>query len=161
MPRSNNRRGPGLGQARQVIASVAVSGFGTWCYNVGIAVYTFDRTHSATWVAVVTIGRYLPALVVIWLARSWVDRLPRRTVAMSADIGCAVVMALLAVAGALNAPLWLIILCAAGSSALARIQASAVLSLAADVVVESVLARAGRLIGAAEAIATATGSAVA
>jgi hypothetical protein len=161
MLRSNYRRGPGLGRARQVIASVAVSGFGTWCYNVGIAVYAFDRTHSATWVAIVTVGRYVPALVLSWLARSWVDRLPRRTVAMAADLGCAVVMVLLAVAGALNAPLWLIIVCAAGSSTLARIQASAVLSLAADVVVESVLARAGRLIGAAESIATAAGSAFA
>src|ERR1017187_3967673 len=106
MPRSRFRGGAGLGQARQVIASVAVSGFGTWCYNVGIAVYTFDRTHSATWVAIVTIGRYAPALVLIWLARSWVDRLPRRTVAMTADIGCAAIMVLLAIAGALNAPLW-------------------------------------------------------
>jgi hypothetical protein len=37
-------RGTGLGPARQVIASVAVSGFGTWSYNVGIAVYAYDRT---------------------------------------------------------------------------------------------------------------------
>ncbi len=161
MPVSHQRRDRGLGQARQVIASVAVSGFGTWSYNVGIAVYAFDRTHSATWVAAVTFGRYVPALVLSWLARSWVDRLPRRTVAITADLGCAIIMVLLAVAGALNAPLWLIILCAAGSSTMARIQASAVLSLSADVVVESMLARAGRLMGAAEAIATAAGSAVA
>ena len=137
-----------------------MSGFGTWCYNVGIAVYVFDRTDSAAWVAAVTVGRYVPALVLSWLARSWVDRLPRRTLAITADVLCAAIMVLLTVAGALDAPLWLIIVLGAGSSTVARIQASAVLSLAADVVVESVLARAGRLTGAVDAISAAAGSAV-
>jgi MFS family permease len=138
-----------------------VSGFGTWSYNVGIAVYAYDRTHSASWVAIVTVGRYLPALVLSWLARSLIDRLPRRTVALAADLGCAVVMAVLALAGSLGAPLWLVTVVAAVSSTLARVQAAAVLSLAADVVVESALARAARLAGAAEAVATAAGSATA
>ncbi len=160
---SQNRAGrrPGLGQARQVIASVAVSGFGTWSYNVGIAVYAYDRTHSATWVAIVTVGRYLPALVLTWLAHSLIDRLPRRTVAMAADLGCALVMVVLAFVCWLDASLWLITVVAAVSSTLARVQAAAVMSLVADIVVESELARAARLAGAAEAVATATGAAAA
>ena len=138
-----------------------MSGFGTWSYNVGIAVYAYDRTHPATAVAVVTIGRYLPALVLSWFARTVIDRWPRRTVALSADLSCAAVMAVLAVAGFLGAPIWLVTLLAAVSSASARVQAAAVLSLAADVVVESGLARASRLAGAAEAVSTAAGSAFA
>jgi len=149
----------GLGQARQVIASIAVSAFGTWAYNVGIAVYAYERTHSAAWVAVVTVGRYVPALVLSWLASRLVDRLPRRGLAVAADLLCAAVMVLLAALGAAAAPLWLITMVAAVSSTLARIQAAGVLSLAADVVVESQLVRASVLAGAAEAVATAAGSA--
>lgn len=149
----------GLGQARQVIASIAVSAFGTWAYNVGIAVYAYERTHSAAWVAVVTVGRYVPALVLSWLVSRLVDRLPRRGLAVAADLLCAAVMVLLAALGAAAAPLWLITMVAAVSSTLARIQAAGVLSLAADVVVESQLVRASVLAGAAEAVATAAGSA--
>jgi len=138
---------------------MAVSAFGTWAYNVGIAVYAYERTHSAAWVAVVTVGRYVPALVLSWMSGRLVDRLPRRGLAVAADLLCASVMVLLAALAAAAAPLWVITMVAAVSSTLARIQASGVLSLAADVVVESQLVRASVLAGAAEAVATAAGSA--
>ena len=151
----------GLGQGRQVIASVAISGFGTWAYNVGITVYAYDRTHSAGWVAAVTVGRYVPALVLSWLAGPLVDQLPRRALAVAADAACAAVMVVLALLASADAPLWIFILVAAISSTMARVQASAVLSLAADVVVESQLGRASILASAAEAVASAVGSAAA
>ena len=157
----DQRERSGLGQGRAVIGSIAISGFGTWAYNVGIAVYAYDRTHSAAWVAAVTVGRYVPALVLSWLAGRLVDRLPRRGLAVAADSGCAAIMLLLALFGALDAPVWVMTLVAAVSSTLARIQATALLSLAADVVVESKLVRASMLAGAWEAIATAAGSAAA
>src|SRR5262249_61013321 len=91
--------------------------------------------------------------------RRAVDRPPRRGLAVAADLLCAAVMVLLAALGAAAAPLWLITMVAAVSSTLARIQASGVLSLAADAVVESQLVRASVLAGAAEAVATAAGSA--
>lgn len=149
----------GLGQARQVIGAIAVSAFGTWAYNVGIAVYAYERTHSAGWVAVVTVGRYIPALALSWATGRLVDRLPRRGLAVAADLLCALVMVILAVLAAGAAPLWVITLVAAVSSTLARIQSSGVLSMAADVVVESELVRASVLAGGAEAVATAAGSA--
>jgi MFS family permease len=161
VPQPDERASSGLGQARHVIASIAVSGFGTWGYNVGIAVYAYERTHSAGWVAAVTVGRYVPALVLSWLAGRLVDRLPRRALAVTTDLGCAAIMVLLAVLGAGDAPIWLMTLVAAVSSTLARIQAAALLTLAADVVVESKLVRASVLAGASEAIATAAGSATA
>ena len=64
-------------------------------------------------------------------------------------------MVVLALVCSLDAPLWLVTVVAAVSSTLARIQAAAVMSLAADIVVESELARAARLAAAAEAVATA------
>ena len=150
-----------LGPARRVIASISVSGFGTWAYNVGIAVYVYDRTQSAGWVAAVTVGRYLPALVLSWLARSLADRFPRRALVVSSDLGCTAIMLIVALLAGMSAPIWLLLVFAAASSTLARVQAAALLSLAADVVVESNLARASRFAGAAEASATAAGSAAA
>lgn len=161
MPAAPFRSSAGLGQARQVIGSVAVSAFGTWAYNVGIAVYAYERTHSAAWVAAVTVGRYVPALVLSWLAGRLVDRLPRRALAITADLTCAGVMIALALLAAANAPVWLLALIAALSSTAARVQTAALLSLAADVVVESQLVRASVLAGAAEAVATAVGAAAA
>jgi hypothetical protein len=146
---------------RNVIASIAVSGFGTWSYNVGIAVYAYEKTHSAVWVAVVTVGRYVPAIVLNWWAAALVDRLPRRGLVICADLGCAAIMVLLAGLGAASAPVWSITIVAALSSTAARVQAAAVLALAADVVVESQLARASVLASASEAVATAAGSAAA
>lgn len=146
---------------RFVIASIAISGFGTWSYNVGIAVYAFEMTHSATWVAVVTVGRYLPAIVLSWWMSGLVDRLPRRGLVIGGDLVCAGVMVVLSILGAASAPVWLVTIVAAVSSTAARVQAAGVLSLAADVVKESQLARASMLAAASEAVATAAGSAVA
>jgi MFS family permease len=150
-----------LGEARWVIASIAVSAFGTWSYNVGLAVYAFERTHSAGWVAAATIGRYVPALILSAAGARFVDRLPRKALAVSADATCAVVMLVLAALAVAVAPLWLIILVAAVSSTMARVQAAAVMALAADVVTESKLSHASVLAGGAEAVATAAGSAAA
>ena len=144
-----------------MIASIAVSGFGTWSYNVGIAVYAYDQTHSAVWVAAVTVGRYVPALALSWLAGRLADRFPRRRLAMTSDLVCTATMVVLTLVGALDAPVWILTCIAAVSSTAARMQASAVLALAADVVVESKLARASMLAGASEAVATAVGAAAA
>lgn len=152
------QRGNGLGKGRFVVTSIAVSGFGTWCYNVGIAVYAYDRTHSTGWVAAVTVGRYLPALVLSWLAAALLDRLPRRGLVVGADLLCAAVMLALAALAGADAPLWLLTGVAALSSTAARVQAAGVLALAADVVVESQLPRTTRYAAAAEAVATAAGS---
>lgn len=156
---------PGAGRritaTRAVVGAVAVSSFGTWSYNVGIAVYAYERTHSASWVAIVTVGRYLPAVVISWLAAGLIDRLPRRGLAATGDVLCAAIMAVLALLAHGTASLWLITLVAALSSGCARIQAAALLSLAADVVPESRVARTSMLTAAAEAVSTALGSAAA
>jgi MFS family permease len=144
-----------------VIASIAVSGFGTWSYNVGIAVYAYEMTHSATWVAVVTVGRYLPTIVLSWWLSALVDRLPRRGLVIGSDLACAGVMLVISALAAAGAPVWLITILAAVSSTASRIQTAGALSLASDVVAESQLARASLLASASEAAATAVGSATA
>ncbi len=149
------------GDLRRIGTSIVVSALGTWSYNVAIAVYAYDQTHSTAWVAAATVGRYIPALAITWFGSRWVARFSRRRVAVAADAGCAVTMLVLTVLAALHGPLVLAIALAALSSGLSRIQSSTALSVAADVVVESQLVRSMALIGSAEAVAVAAGPAIA
>ena len=45
---------------RRLALSSAVSQIGHWLYNVALAVYVFDRTHSAAWVGAMTLLRLIP-----------------------------------------------------------------------------------------------------
>jgi Cyclic nucleotide-binding domain/Major Facilitator Superfamily len=142
-------------------ASVSVSALGTWSYNVGIAIYAYQVTNSTSWVAAATVGRYVPALLFTWFGAGWIDRFAPRLVAVAGDLVCAVAMVLITVVAVLHAPLAIAIALAAVSSAAARVQSSAVLTVAADVIVESQLIRSTALINTAEAMAAAVGSGLA
>ncbi len=48
---------------RLLMASQLISASGSWAYVVALAVLLFDRTHSATWVAIGSLGRFVPALL--------------------------------------------------------------------------------------------------
>ncbi len=146
---------------RRLVTSVGVSALGTWSYNVGIAVYAYQETGSTAWVAVATAGRYVPALVITSLGSRWADRLPRRVVAVSADLFCALVMVALTVVAVRHGPIVLAIALAALSSGVARIQSAAALASAADLVPESRLARTATALSTTEAVATAVGPALA
>jgi predicted MFS family arabinose efflux permease len=145
----------------RLVSSVGVSALGTWSYNVGIAVYAYQETGSTAWVAIATVGRYVPALLITSLGSRWADGLPRRTVALSADVCCAVVMAALTVVALVHGPIVLAIGLAALSSGVARVQSSAALASAADVVPESRLSSTAAALSTTEAIATAVGPALA
>jgi MFS family permease len=51
------------GDLRRLLGSQLVSSSGSWAYNVALAVFLYDRTHSASWVAAGTLVRFLPWLV--------------------------------------------------------------------------------------------------
>jgi len=148
-------------EVRRLVTSVGISALGTWSYNVGIAVYAYQETGSTTWVAIATVGRYVPALVITSVGSRWTDTKPRRLVATSADIFCAVVMLLLAVVAAVHGPIVVAIALAALSSGVARIQSAAALASAADLVPESQLARTAATLSTTDAVATAVGPALA
>lgn len=138
-----------------------VSALGTWSYNVAIAVYAYQQTHSTVWVAAATVGRYVPALFITWFGNAWVARFPRRTTAVATDVFCAVVMGLLTAVALAGGPLPLAIALAALSSGVARIQSAATLAVAADVIPEGRLLRSMANLSSADAVATAVGPALA
>jgi predicted MFS family arabinose efflux permease len=148
-------------EMRRLVASVGISALGTWSYNVGIAVFAYQETGSTAWVAIATAGRYVPALVITSVGSRWADQLPRRRVAVNADLFCAAVMAALTVVALAHGPLVLAIALAALSSGVARIQSAAALASAADVVPESRLARSASALSSTESVATAVGPAIA
>ncbi len=89
---------------RRLIASAAVSQIGDWLYNVALAVYAFERTHSAAWIGVVTLLRLVPYVALAPLGGVIADRYERRTVLISSDVLRAALMTVLAVAVASDAP---------------------------------------------------------
>lgn len=151
----------GARDLRRITAAIVVSALGTWSYNVAIAVYAYQQTQSTAWVAVATVGRYLPALFFTWFASRWVDRWPRRSVAVAADVVCAATMVALTLVASAHGPLLVAVALAALSSAVARLQSAAALAVAADLVVESQMVRSAAMISTSEAVATAVGPALA
>lgn len=146
---------------RRLLAAVAVSALGTWSYNVGIAVFAYQETQSAAWVAAATVGRYIPALFITSIGSRWADRRSRRQVASSADLACAALMLGLTVLASAHGSLLLAIGIAALSSGISRVQGAAALAMAADIVPESRLARAAATLSTTEAVSTAAGPALA
>jgi hypothetical protein len=104
--------------ASQVLGALTVSALGRWIYNVALPTYVYLHTHSPGWVAAVTFGRYVPALLVMF----WVTAITTRVGEERALIGCDLVaMATSAtVAGLMTAdagPAPIVILAAVGSVA--------------------------------------------
>jgi MFS family permease len=71
------------------------SGLGTWLAFVALTVDVFDRTDSATWVSVLFIADFLPAIFIGIAAGTLVDRMPRRRLMIASDLVRVVVFALL------------------------------------------------------------------
>jgi MFS family permease len=80
---------------RALIASRLVSSAGTWLAYVALTVDVFLRTQSPAWVSAVLLADFLPSVLVATLAGPWLDRIPRRTLLVSAEVGAGLVFAAL------------------------------------------------------------------
>ena len=81
---------------RILLVGSTISQSGDWLYNVALAVYVFDRTGSAGWVAAATVLRLVPYIVLAPLGGVVADRFDRRRVMICSDLLRAVSMAALA-----------------------------------------------------------------
>ncbi len=105
----------GLGHAlrhrdfRLLVAAYSLSAVGSWAYNVGLAVYVYDRTHSAAWVGAVTVGRFIPSVLFGAYGGVVAERFERARLMTALDALCALLMTALALVAAYHGPALLVI----------------------------------------------------
>ncbi len=123
VPRTSGPYRQALGHRdfRLLAAAQAQSSIAHWAYYVALTVYVYDATHSAGWVAAVTIGRMVPRFVASLYAGVVAERRERVRLMVTADVLRAVVMAAMAVATALHGAPALVIAMAGLNSALGSV----------------------------------------
>src|ERR1700761_4681162 len=91
---------PGGRPFHLILLSLAVSSCGDWLYNVALLAFVFQRTGSATWVALTTAGRVLPVVVLGPIGGVLADRYDRRRLIIASNIARALLMVALAAVAA-------------------------------------------------------------
>ena len=71
---------------RLLLTGELVSAAGTWAYNVALAVYVFDRTHSSFLVSAVFLVRFVPAMFLSPYGGVLAERFERVRLLITADI---------------------------------------------------------------------------
>lgn len=71
---------------RQLFIATLASGVGTWLAVIALTVDVYDRTGSGRWVSALLIADFLPMIVIGLTLGPLVDRLPRRTLLIGADL---------------------------------------------------------------------------
>jgi MFS family permease len=145
---------------RRLALSSAVSQVGDWLYNVALAVYVFDRTHSAAWVGAMTLLRLIPYVLFAPLGGMIADRFERRFVLVISDVVRAGLMTVLAFAVALDAPVLSIGLLALATTAAGTAYLPSTLALIPDVVGEDDLASANSLASFIQCVSIVIGPAI-
>jgi predicted MFS family arabinose efflux permease len=87
---------------RRLVVGLAVSQAGDWLYNVALLAFVYERTHSATWLAVTTAARVAPIVVFGPLGGVLADRFDRRRVMVTSDllrVACMLALAAVAFSG--------------------------------------------------------------
>lgn len=136
---------PGGRPFRVLIAALAVSSLGDWLYNVALLAFVYDRTHSATWVALTTAARVAPMVVLGPLGGMLADRHDRRVLMIASDAARAAMMVLLAAVAVTGLPVLLAPLLAAAATAAATVNLPCVAASTARMVAETELGRANAL----------------
>ncbi len=144
-PTLRRRPLPGDRPFRVLIAALAVSSLGDWLYNVALLAFVYDRTRSASWVALTTAARVAPIVVLGPLGGMLSDRHDRRVLMIASDAVRAAVMVLLAAVAITGLPVVLAPLLAAAATAAATVNLPCVAACTARMVPGAELARANAL----------------
>jgi MFS family permease len=107
---------------RLLLSSLAVSSCGDWLYNVALLALVYERTGSATWLALTTVARVLPIVLLGPLAGVLADRWDRRRLIIASDLVRAALMVALAAVAALGLPILLAPLLAALATVVGSVQ---------------------------------------
>ncbi|MBA3234203.1 MAG: MFS transporter [Propionibacteriales bacterium] len=128
-----------------LMAAFTASAIGSWAYNVALAVWIFDETGSAAWVGAATIGRFVPALLFSAYGGVLADRFERVRLMVVLDVASFLIMVVLAVETAVDAPVILAIATAALTSTIGTAYEPAVAAMTPQLVGERDLGSANAL----------------
>jgi len=136
---------PGGRPFHLILLSLAVSSCGDWLYNVALLAFVFQRTGSATWVALTTAVRVVPVVVLGPIGGVLADRYDRRRLIVASGIARALTMVALAAVAALGFPVVLAPLIAAAATAISVVEPPCVAASIARFVEEPEMQRAQAL----------------
>src|SRR4051812_45459278 len=102
---------------RRLAAALAASQIGDWLYNVALLTVVYERTGSASWVALTTAARVVPIVVLAPLGGVVADRFARRRVMIASDVARMAMMAALALVAGAGLPVVVAPLLAAAATA--------------------------------------------
>ena len=145
---------------RLLLSGYAISATGDWLYSVALIVYVFEITGSPGWVAITSIVRFAPVIVLGTFGGVIADRYDRKRVMIVADLARFVVMVILTVVAAARGPAWAAALCAAASVVFASAYQPSVSAVTPTLVGEEDLAAANTLSSVVENLALAVGPAI-
>lgn len=133
-----------LRQRRFLSLSIAmvVDNAASWAFNTVFAVVVFERTGSVTWISIAVAARWFPALIAGPFAGVVGDRYDRVRVLCTSAAASGVVMAVLAVLVAVEAPVLLLVAVSAAQALCATPYEPAVQGLVPDLLPERLLAAA-------------------
>src|SRR3954469_19262037 len=77
--------GPAHRSFRRLAAALAASQIGDWMYNVALLAVVYERTGSASWIALTTAARVAPIVLLGPLGGVVADRFDRRRVMILSD----------------------------------------------------------------------------
>jgi predicted MFS family arabinose efflux permease len=145
---------------RLLTIAFAISAAGSWAYNVGLAVFVYQQTHSAAWVGAATIGRFVPALIFGAYGGVLADRFERIKFMVNLDLICTVLMAGLTIIAAAKGSALLAIVVAGINSTVGTMYQPAVAAITPQLVPERDLAAANTIRNTVENVAVIAGPAV-
>jgi Major Facilitator Superfamily/Cyclic nucleotide-binding domain len=159
-PRGRYRDALRVRDFRLLAISSLVDGVGGWSYNVVIAVDVYQRTHSTTWLAVLSGARWVTGLGLSATAGTLADRYERTRVMLVSALLSAVVMSGLALCVGLRTPVWTLVALTVLSAAVATPYAPAAGALTPEVVEEKDLSAANSIFATLENLVVVLGPAI-
>jgi tripartite motif-containing protein 71 len=136
---------PGGRAFHLLLCSLAVSSCGDWLYNVALLALVYERTHSATWLALTTTARIAPIAALGAFGGVMADRHDRRALMIASDLIRAALMLALAGAAAVGLPIVLAPILASAATAAATVQPPCMAASTARLVSDTELQRAQAL----------------
>lgn len=145
---------------RLILGASSISQTGDWLYNVALLVWVYDRTHSAGWVAAVTVARLIPYVVIGPIGGIVADTFDRRRVMIVSDLLRAALMMGLASVTVVDGPVLLAAALAFATTACGTAYRPAVVAMLPDVVGERALAAANGAESVVENLSVVVGPAI-